>query len=112
MKFLRSRYLLFLFLVIAAIEVAVRMGAYEPFASPDSPAGITIKLKGAVHAFGEKNVNVVTFGDSDASDRGRPQYWGQSIFIASLKPMEESRKLAKNVNIQPRNHCGPNETNC
>jgi len=66
MRFLGSRYLLFLVLAILAIEILIRIGAYEPIASPDSHAGITVKLKRAVSAFGKEKINVVTMGDSRA----------------------------------------------
>ena len=67
MKFLRSSHVLVLLLAILSIEVVVRLGAYEPFAEPDSHSGITIKLKTAVQAFGKEKVNVVTLGDSRAA---------------------------------------------
>jgi hypothetical protein len=67
MKFLRSRYMLFLLLAILVIEIMFRVGLYEPLVSPYSHSGTTITLKRKVETFGKEKVNVVTFGDSRAA---------------------------------------------
>jgi len=67
MKFLRSRYVLVLLLTVLVIEVAIRMGVYEPVVSPASHSGKTITLKMALNKFGKAQVDVLTFGDSRAA---------------------------------------------
>lgn len=67
MKFLTSRYLLFLFLALIAVELTFRFGLYEPVVSPSSHSGTTILVKRALRAFdGDHQVKVVTLGDSRA----------------------------------------------
>ena len=66
MKFLTSRYLLFLALALIAVELTFRLGLYEPVVSPSSHSGTTILLKRALKAFDGDQVKVVTFGDSRA----------------------------------------------
>ena len=67
MRFLKSKYVLVLLLVIVLIEVVFRFGLYEPLVSPSSHSGTTITLKRALAEFGEEQVDVVTFGDSRTS---------------------------------------------
>ena len=67
MKFLRSRYILFLLLAILVIEIMFRVGLYESVVSPYSHSGTTITLKRKLETFGKDKVNVVTFGDSRAA---------------------------------------------
>jgi len=66
MQFLRSRHVLVLVLTLLAIDLGVRLGAYEPVAEPASHSGVTIRLKRALREFGRDKVNVATLGDSRA----------------------------------------------
>ncbi len=66
MRFLLSRYVLVLILVILGLEGLVRLGFYEPLVNPQSHSGTTISLKKALKAFGKENVDVITLGDSRA----------------------------------------------
>jgi len=66
MRFLRSGHLVALVLTLLAIEAAMRLGAYEPVASPASHSGVTIKLKNAMRSYGREKVDAVTLGDSRA----------------------------------------------
>jgi hypothetical protein len=50
--------------ILLLLEVAFRMGAWEPFAKPDSNAGIAIRVKQSVKALGPEKVDFVTVGDS------------------------------------------------
>jgi hypothetical protein len=67
MKFLRSKYMLVLLLVILLPEVLIRFGLYEPLANPTSYAGRTVYIKNALRDFGRDKVNVLTLGDSRAA---------------------------------------------
>jgi hypothetical protein len=50
--------------ILLLLEVAFRMGAWEPFAKPDSNAGIAIRVKQSVKTLGPEKVDFVTVGDS------------------------------------------------
>lgn len=88
MKFLKSRYLLFLALALLAMELVFRFGLYEPLVSPASHSGTMITVKRAVDEFGKEQVNVITFGDSRASqgmDNDRIYRAGQAFGLNHLK---------------------------
>ena len=52
--------------IVFLLEAAFRMGAWEPFAKPDSNAGMAIRIKQAVGAIGPEKIDFVTVGDSRA----------------------------------------------
>jgi hypothetical protein len=52
--------------ILLLLEVAFRMGVWEPFAKPDSNAGIAIRVKQSVKALGPEKIDFVTIGDSRA----------------------------------------------
>jgi len=88
MKFLKSSYLLFLALALLATELVFRFGLYEPLVSPASHSGTMITVKRAVDEFGKDQVNVITFGDSRASqgmDNDRIYRAGQAFGLNHLK---------------------------
>lgn len=64
MRFLRSRYVLFLLLAVLAVEAMFRFALYEAIVSPYSHSGTTITVKRAVGEFGKDEVDVITLGDS------------------------------------------------
>ena len=66
MRFLRSRYVLILLLMVLVIEGVFRLGFYEPLVSPLSHSGRTIALMRSLEDFGKDNIDIITLGDSRA----------------------------------------------
>lgn len=88
MRFLRSRYVLFLLLAVLAVEALFRLGVYEAIVSPYSHSGTTITVKRAVSEFGKDEVDVVTFGDSRTAqglDNDRIYKAGKELGVDHLK---------------------------
>jgi len=52
--------------IVFLLEASFRMGVWEPFAKPDSNAGMSIRIKQAVNAIGPEKIDFVTVGDSRA----------------------------------------------
>ncbi len=60
--------------LLLLLEAAFRIGAWDPFAKPDSNAGMAIRVKQSVKALGPEKIDFVTIGDSRAVygiDHGR-----------------------------------------
>jgi hypothetical protein len=65
LAFLIPRIACIAFLLLL-LEAAFRMGAWEPFAKPDSNSGMAIRVKKSVKALGPEKIDFVTIGDSRA----------------------------------------------
>ena len=73
-----SKLLLAPLLCLLAVEALFRMGAWEPFARPDSHAGTSILRKRALASAGYRHIDYVTLGSS------RPEYGLDHEALADL----------------------------
>ena len=84
LRFLVSRIACIL-AILLLMETAFRMGAWEPFAKPDSNAGMAIRAKEAVKSIDPERIDFVTVGDSRA-------VYGIDHERVAARPAKEGRR--------------------